>query len=60
MSWVAWPVGDEDPIEVMGNFVDRVVVGKGRHAGSTTHQTTENVFLHPAVDDGNVNISWVR
>jgi hypothetical protein len=47
-------VGDEDTIEVVGNLVDRVVIGEHSDTGSAADQAPENVLLDTTIDDGNV------
>ena len=56
MGRVAGAVGDEDTIEVMGNLVDGVVPGEARDGCTTRDQRAEDVLLHAAVDDCNVEV----
>lgn len=57
MGRVARSIRDEDAVEVVGNFLNGIIVWKGRHACSPADQAAENVFLNPAVDDRNMDIS---
>ncbi len=47
-------VGDEDTVEVVGNLVDRVVVGEDGDGGAAADQAAQDVLLYAAVDQGNV------
>lgn len=51
---VAGPVGDEDAVEVVGDFVDGVVVGEASDACAAADQGAEDVFFDAAVDNGDV------
>ena len=57
MGWIARAVGDEDSVEVVGHFVDGVVVGEGCDAGATADEAAEDVFFDAAVDDGDVEVA---
>jgi hypothetical protein len=54
MCRVTRAVRDEDAVEVVGHFVDRVIEGEARHAGATADKAAEDVLLDTAVDDSNV------
>lgn len=56
VSGVTGAVGDEDTIEVVGDLVDGVIKGEDSDASATVHQTTQDVLLHTAVEDGNVRV----
>lgn len=60
MGWVTRSIGDEDPIEMMSNLMDRIVIWKNSNAGTSTHQAAKNIFLDTAVDDSNMKISLTR
>ena len=57
MSGVARPVGDEDAVEVVGDFVDGVVVRKCRDACAAADKAAENVLFDTTVDDGDVEVA---
>ena len=57
MGWIAGAVGDEDSVEVVGHFVDGVVVGESRDAGAAADEAAEDVFFDAAVDDGDVEVA---
>lgn len=57
MGWITGAVGDEDAVEVVGDFVDREVVGEDCDACSSANQAAKNVLLDTAVDDCNVHVS---
>lgn len=60
VNWVTGTVGDEDTVEVVGNLMDRVVVGEDGKRGTTADQASEDVLLDTAVDQSNVEISIGR
>ena len=51
---VAGAVGDEDAVEVAGDFVDRVVEGEAGDACAAVGEGAEDVFLDAAVENGDV------
>jgi hypothetical protein len=57
---VTGAVGDEDSIEVVGDLVDWVVIGEDRYRGAAADKAAENVLLHTAVNQGNVEGSVRR
>ena len=59
MCWISRPVGDEDTIEMMSDFVNWIIVGEDSSAGPSTHKRAEDVFLDATVDDSDVcNWRW--
>ena len=44
----------------MSNLVDGVVEWKASDTAPTANQTSENVFLHAAIDDSNMQITVAR
>ncbi len=60
MGWVTGPIGDEDSIKVMSHFVDREVIGEDGDTCSSADYASQDVFLHTAVDNGNMHISVPR
>lgn len=57
MCWITGTIRDEKSVKVMGNFVYGVVVWETSDAASAADKTPEDVFLHAAVDKGNVHIA---
>lgn len=57
MGRVSWTVGDEDAIEEMGDFLDRIVEGEASHTRATADEGAEDVFFDTAIDDGDMQIS---
>src|SRR5436190_23728237 len=56
MGWVTRTIGDENPIQMMGNLVDRIVEGECRDACPSTDETPKDVLLNPAVDNSDMCI----
>lgn len=56
MGRVSRTVGDEDAVEEVGNFLDRIVEGEASHARATADEGAENVFFDTAIDDGDMQI----
>ncbi len=57
MGGIAGPVGDEDAVEVVGDFVNGIVVWKACHRGPATDKTAEDILFDAAVDDGDVRVT---
>lgn len=57
VSWIARTVRDEDTVKVVSNLVDRIIEWEGRNTGTSRDQTTENVLLDTAIDQGNVHVT---
>ena len=57
MRGVSRPVGDEDAVKVVRDFVDGVVVGKAGHARAAGDEAAQNVLLDAAVDHGDVHVA---
>ena len=60
VSRVTRAVGDENAIEVVGDLVNRVVEGERCNAGAPGDKAAENVLLHTAVDQGDVQVTERR
>jgi hypothetical protein len=60
VSGVTGSVGDENTIEVVGDFVDRVVEGEASNASTSGDETTKNVLLDTTVDQSNVHVAERR
>jgi len=56
VSWVSWPVGNEDTIKVMSNPVDGIIEGEASDAGSSGDKAAENVLLDSTIDKSNVHV----
>ena len=57
MGWVTGTVGDEDSVEVVGDFVDGVIVREGGDAGTAADKASQDVFLDSTVDDSHMEVS---
>ena len=57
MRRVAWSVGDEDAVKVVGDLVDGVVEWEASHRRATTDQAAKDVLLDTAVNQGNVKVT---
>ena len=53
---VSGPIGDEDAVEVVGDFGDWVVEGEASHRGAAADEGTDDVFLDAAVDYGDMQV----
>lgn len=54
MGRVTGAIGDKDSVKVVGNLVYGVVVWEDRHRGAAADKAAQDVLLHTAVDQGNV------
>lgn len=57
MGWITGAIGDEDSVEVVGDFVDGVVVREGGDAGAAPDQTSQDVLFDSTVDYCHVEVS---
>ena len=57
MGWVSRPVGDEDAVKVVGDFVDGIVEGETSHARAAADEGAENVFFYTTIYDGDVEVT---
>lgn len=57
VGWVTGAVGDEDAVEVVGDFVDGEVEGEDGDGGAAGDERAEDVLLNSAVDDGYVHVA---
>lgn len=57
MGWISRPIGDENAIKMVSDFVNRIVIRERRHAGASADQASKNVFFDPAIDNGDVEIA---
>lgn len=57
VGWVARAVGDKYAIEMVSNFMDRVVKGESGYACTAGNEASEDVLLDAAVDQSNMHVS---
>lgn len=60
VDWVTGAVGNKDTVKVLGDLVDRVVVGEDGERGASADQAAEDVLLDTAVDESDVKVSAGR
>ena len=56
MGRISRTIGDEDAVEEVGNFLDRIVEREASHARATIDEGAEYVFFDAAIDDGDMQI----
>jgi len=54
---VAWAVGDEDAVEMVGHFLDGVVEWETCHRCAAADEGAEDIFFHTAVYHGDVEVA---
>lgn len=54
---VAGSIGNEDAIEVVGDLMNRVVIGKARDGGAAADEAAKDVLFDTAVNDGDVCVA---
>ena len=56
VSWITGPVGKENPVELVGDFLNGIVVWVDGDTGAPPHKTTEDVLLDATIDEGNFQV----
>ena len=56
MSWISRSIGQENPIILMCNFLNGVVVGVDSDTGSSSDKTANDIFFDSTIDESDFQI----
>lgn len=60
MRRITRSIGDENSVEMVGDLMDRIVVGEAGDRSAAANEASQNVFFDAAINDSDVGVASTR